>query len=786
MFFTKKTVSTLLAGSALCLVATQAATAQESSAQDASTQTSVLEEIVVTAQKRSERLMDVPLSITAASGEQLARRGITDTAQLAKVVPGFTYQESNYGTPVFTIRGVGFFDGSFGASPTVTTYVDQVPLSYSLLTRGATLDLERVEVLKGPQGTLFGQNSTGGAINYIAAKPTSDFAAGASVSYGRFNAIDAEGFVSGPLSDTVRMRVALRSESADGWQKSLTRPGDHFGEKEFYNGRVLLDWTPTEALSFELNVSGWQDQSDIIANQLQEFAPIVPANPFTQFVYDALNAAPKRLKNARDADWTPGTAHRDNDFYMTSLRADWQASDAITLTSITAYSKLQAEMPFDPDGAAFQNFGNPQRHGLVTSFSQELRVAGTMDPFKWMVGGNYQRDKANEESIVVNDATNGVVPTAGPMGPVPVYQDRTGYFWYQKPRVKAAFASLDYALTEQLTAQLSARYTQHERAFNGCLQDAGPGDLGVSAGVAFLGLSELLSGTPSTIGPNGCLTLNDLTLKPEHTFKKLDEHNTSWRAGLNFKPTDDSLLYVNAVKGYKAGSFATAPGVLASEFDPITQESVMAFEVGAKHSFAQQISLSGAVYHYNYKDKQLIGVANYPVFGPLPKLVNIPKSRVWGAEVELTARLIERLRLQGGVSYVHSRVRTDPALPLDPYGNVVSFVGEAFPNTPKWQVVGDAEYGIPLSGSAEAFIGGSVSYRAKSNATFGERPEFELPSYTLIDLRAGVEWDNWRAQIWGRNVTNKYYWINVSRLLDTVDRTAAPPLTYGLTLAYRF
>ncbi|HKQ81663.1 MAG TPA: TonB-dependent receptor plug domain-containing protein, partial [Steroidobacteraceae bacterium] len=190
--------------------------------------------------------MDVPLSITAASGEQLARRGITDTAQLAKVVPGFTYQESNYGTPVFTIRGVGFFDGSFGASPTVTTYVDQVPLSYSLLTRGATLDLERVEVLKGPQGTLFGQNSTGGAINYIAAKPTSDFAAGAGVSYGRFNAIDAEGFVSGPLSDTVRMRVALRSESADGWQKSLTRPGDHFGEKEFYNGRVLLDWTPTE------------------------------------------------------------------------------------------------------------------------------------------------------------------------------------------------------------------------------------------------------------------------------------------------------------------------------------------------------------------------------------------------------------------------------------------------------------------------------------------------------------------------------------------------------------
>ena len=772
----------LLAGSALGFFSSQAV-AQGQTVADPTNKTAALDEIVVTAQKRSERLLDVPLSVTAASGEQLAKQGVTQTAQLAKLVPGFTYQESNYGTPIFTIRGVGFQDGSFGAGPTVTTYIDQVPLPYPLLTRGAALDLERVEVLKGPQGTLFGQNSTGGAINYIAAKPTSDLSAGMTVGYGRFNDVSAEAFVSGPLTSTLRARVALRSEFADGWQRSLTRPGDRFGKKEFYNGRLLLDWTPNDRLSFVLNVSGWQDNSEVAAGQFQQFAPLVPANPFTQFIYDDLSTAPVANRNARDADWTPGTGHQDNTFYLVSLRGDWSISDQITLTSVTAYSKLVAHSPFDPDGVALDNFRNVVRDGLLTSFSQELRLAGTMGPLKWMLGGNYQRDIANQYTLLIDDATNGVLPT--PTGPV--YQDESAYIFNQQPTFKSVFGSLDYALTDQLTVQGSIRYTDHDRHFVGCIMDAPVGPRGTATvGQGFLGLSQILSGSPSTIGPDGCLTMNDTTFKPEKTLRRLKEDNVAWRGSINWKPDSDSLLYASVTKGYKAGNFATAPGVLASEFDPIQQESILSYEVGAKHSFNRRIDVSGAVYYYDYKDKQLLGVATYPVFGNLPKLVNIPKSRVWGAELEVTARPIERLRLQGGVSYVNSRVKQDPAIPLDPYGTPTSFVGEPFPNTPKWQIVGDAEYGIPLSATAQAFVGGSASYRSKSNAAFGERSEFALPSYTLIDLRAGVEWDKWRLQVWGRNITNKYYWVNVSHILDTVARTAGMPVTYGATLGYRF
>ena len=171
-----------------------------------------LGDIVVTAQKREQAINDVPLSITAASGEKLANQGITNVADLVKIVPGFNYTESAFATPVYTLRGIGFYDTSLAAKPTVSIYQDQVPIPFSIMTRGATLDLERVEVLKGPQGTLFGSNATGGAINYIAAKPTSTFKAGLDAGLDSFGQVSGGGFISGPISDTLSARVAVRTE----------------------------------------------------------------------------------------------------------------------------------------------------------------------------------------------------------------------------------------------------------------------------------------------------------------------------------------------------------------------------------------------------------------------------------------------------------------------------------------------------------------------------------------------------------------------------------------------
>ena len=156
-------------------------------AQTAPDDTEDTNEIVVTAQKRSERLADVPMSISVVTGDTLARAGIVDASQLVQAVPGFNYQQGAFGTPIFSIRGIGYNDNSTSAGPAVSVYTDQVALPYSVMARGALLDLERVEVLKGPQGTLFGMNSTGGAINFIAAKPTDTLAAGMTAGFARFN-----------------------------------------------------------------------------------------------------------------------------------------------------------------------------------------------------------------------------------------------------------------------------------------------------------------------------------------------------------------------------------------------------------------------------------------------------------------------------------------------------------------------------------------------------------------------------------------------------------------------
>ncbi|MGE4323847.1 MAG: TonB-dependent receptor, partial [Sphingobium sp.] len=234
-------------------------------------------EIIVTAQKRQQSLSDVPMSITAVSGDNLVQRGVTDVQGLAKLTPGLSVAESGNSVPVYSLRGIGFFDTSVGARPTVSVYVDEVGMPFSIMTQGASFDLERVEVLKGPQGTLFGQNATGGAINYIAAKPKDTLEAGLNGSFGRFNDLDVTAFVTGPITDTLKARVAVRGNISDGWQRSYTRDAT-LGDKKFLQGRVILDWEPTDTVRFSFNANGFLDKSDTQAPQLLQVLPQAPKN----------------------------------------------------------------------------------------------------------------------------------------------------------------------------------------------------------------------------------------------------------------------------------------------------------------------------------------------------------------------------------------------------------------------------------------------------------------------------------------------------------------------------
>ncbi|HLY81075.1 MAG TPA: TonB-dependent receptor plug domain-containing protein, partial [Caulobacteraceae bacterium] len=230
-------------------------------------------ELVVTAQKREENINNVGMSIQAATGDKLLKLGITSTEDLTKLVPGFEVTPNYYGTVVYTIRGVGFQDTSLAGSPTVTVYQDQMPLPFSILTAGSTLDLQRVEVLKGPQGTLFGENATAGAINYIANKPTDTFEAGGDVTVGNFQTANVEGFVSGPIANGLDMRLALQSNNSGAWQKGYAQQtGQETGGQDFLNGRLSLQWKPTDKFNALLTVNGWEDKGYNQVGQLYGLA----------------------------------------------------------------------------------------------------------------------------------------------------------------------------------------------------------------------------------------------------------------------------------------------------------------------------------------------------------------------------------------------------------------------------------------------------------------------------------------------------------------------------------
>ncbi len=781
---------TKLGGRAALLVATAigsgAVAAFPAAAQEtaATTREPTLGEVIVTAQKRSERLSDVPMSVTAASGVELAKRGVDSPADLEKVVPGFTYSQSQNGTPVLSVRGIGFYSETIAAASTVTVYVDQIPLPYVRMTEGAALDLERVEVLKGPQGTLFGENSTAGAINYIAAKPTSEPERGVAITYGRFNEFDVSAYVSGPISDTLKARVAIRAEKRDDWQVDSTR-NDTSGQRDFLAARLLVDWKPSDKLSIEGNLNGWRDRSDTQVAQARGYLPVAPGpavTPQTLATQTALINYPYVTSNDdRLTDWDPGRSRRRNDrFYQLAVRANYAISDTLQLVSLSSYSHMQLFDPIDGDGTYVPALTVDQT-GTTKAFNQELRLEGSQGKLRWIAGANYQHAESDELQNNAITGSNAQVPLP-PDFTTGIHHHGNRLINDQRVNTVAGFVNADYALMDNLRIQGGLRYTDEKRHFSGCIADTADDPLGLR--VIF----------PPSVVPGQCLTL-----LPDGTFGRyqtqLHEHNLSWRTSVNWKPTSSTQIYGNITKGFKSGDFGTVPGLDYRLYEPVHQESVLAYEAGFKTNLLdRRVSVGGAVFYYDYRDKQTQGQKNLPPFGNLPFLVNVPKSRVVGAELDLTVRPVHGLTFTFGGTYVDSKV-TGTAIVANPFTPVTSDAhGDVLPNTPKVQLQLDAEYDFPLSGDMTGFVGATARYRSTAYATLGAldgppgtQNYFKVDAYGLLDLRAGVNFgDKYSVEVFGRNVTNTGYWNNVVHIYDTYDRVTGQPVTYGMTVSAKF
>jgi outer membrane receptor protein involved in Fe transport len=754
-----------------------------------------LEEIVVTAQKRSENINNVGMQITAISGATLDSLHITSPADFANLVPGLSYTNTEYNTPVYTLRGIGYYDPALSAEPAVSVYMDEFPLPYSTLTKHSFFDLDRVEILKGPQGTLYGENSTGGAINYIARKPTSIYSAGAEVSYGNYNRSTIDGFVSGPLTNGLDARLAVRHEGGNGWQDSTTRPGDTNGHVNNTMARLLLDYQANDSLKLSLNINGWIDQSDPQAAQYVANAAQFPGFETPSQVNEPF-APPKDTA----ANWSPLVhIHANNRFWQAALRADYSLAKDITLTTLSSFDHYQQSQADDQDGMVALHLDRVIHNGYVRDFVQELRLSvDTIKNNRFLIGANFENGEVDEYFFNLWNGTSAAqfFTTFGyPVTTVAISTEQT-------KKSYAGFINDEYNINS-VTLRAGVRYTKTEETGRSCESDpvGGPGNTG-----NFF-YDVVFGGSAGPYPGSGCLAGNDLghTVNgvapgaPGEYAGTLDQHNVSYRVGADWHVTDTFLAYLNVAKGYKAGGFPTVAASAFIQYEPVSQESLLAYDTGFKASFLDhRVQLNGAIFYYDYVDKQILARVIDPVFGVLAVLQNIPKSSVKGAEIEIATVPVQGLNLS--LSYTYLDATIDKFEGINGAGVTGDFAGTPVPYTPRNQAAFNIDYEVPAFAQWKAGVGATVTYRTDTISVVGGQQNVPPPAYpqtfnqlgidgyTLLDLRAGLRSDDghWRTQIWGKNVLNRYYWNNTVFGSDAIVRFAGMPRTYGVTVGYQF
>lgn len=796
-------------------------------------------DIVVTANKREQSVNDVGLTIQAASGEDLIDRGVSGPEDLGKLVSGFTFTQSIYSTPVYTLRGIGLYDATFGAAPSVSVYNDQIPRNVPVMSDGLDLDVERVEVLKGPQGTLFGQSSTGGAINYIVGKPTKETEAGFNASFERFGRLEIGGYVSGPMGDFVQARLAVKNVSGGAWQRSVTRPDDENGDTRKFSGRLSFDVQPSDSVNISLSATVAHDRSDPLAPQYSgslfniygtQAQLTASGNPYgyvdaaryaqltnpTSAGYDgsfagrqavlegrlastnpAISAGARAIlgtpvsTNARDAEWTDGLMEgADNRYAQAAGRVDIDLTGTITLTSITAFAKKTLQYNQDLDGTAAVVADVPL-YGNVKTFNQEIRLSGNSEGLNWIIGGSYDNVQTSQNNFFR------LTDYSGNLGLITLTLNN----FDSRSRSFGLFGNVEYEISPNFTILGGIRYTKTKLDATYCYNDPAQD---TAQGTAAL-YGSALNSVPITILPGQCFpTTGDLLLgTAASTLAPVDqamtEDNISFRAGANYKTDSGLLVYGTVSQGYKAGIFSAIGASRVLQYTPAVQEKVVAYEAGVKAPLAGgAVQINAATFYYDYSDKQVRGRINDPVFGLLEKMVNVPKSYVLGFEAELVVNPFDGLRISASGTYLKAKV--DGTFNQTADGNDVfnaagfkgDFDGAVLPYTPKFSGNVDAQYEFPLSGSMNGFFGGTVLFQGSQNATFANSAlpadDFKIDSYTTLDLRAGLgaQDGSWKVSVYGRNVTDESYVTAISTYLDTALRYRGKPAVYGVSVNLKY
>ncbi|MEJ8566293.1 TonB-dependent receptor [Wenzhouxiangellaceae bacterium CH-27] len=765
----------------MCLTGLPAPVAAQDQAADP-----LLEEVIVTAQYREERLQDVPISISAFDGDSLRELRVSTPADLARITPGLFMNRSsvNQSDPEFTLRGIGTNDSSPNQNPAAPLYVDGVSVPFNAMVGHVLFDQERVEVLKGPQGTLYGRNSTAGAVNFISTRPGPEREGYFTASYGERDRIDLEGGITIPISDRFSMRFAGVVAQEDGWQTidltdyvldtdpSFADPVRRNGDVDRKAIRISALFTPSDSVENLFILDAGRDDSQVYAfkhagnlsrDNPAEFCSFVFTgirndNDCVSFAYDS-RTAPRIPVNfaGRDlfiqdpgnrgdlvtvSDPNPDPRTTIKNFHMGS-QVDSEALGLTNtlnwspgrfhVTSVTGYRTFDRVSGFGQQGGPFITIGGEFDQEMDV-FTQELRIASdsSWDDLYWVAGLFYSNEDIENYNIQ-NLAEHKFFSA--------IFNDG----FTQKTDVIAAFGQVEWSLNDQVQLVGGLRFTSEDRSFH------------------FTG--QMVGAAPQIV--------------PEYR-EKVSSDEATWRLGVNFRPNDNWLWYGNISTGFRGKGFPASIAFSVPQLQPFNEETLTAYEAGFKSVLLDgDLQFNTAVYYYDFEDFQAQTAVEREGLR-LIVLANAGQARVIGTEVDVRWFATESLSFNAGVNWMDAEIRSG------------DYEGDNMIRSPDVMARGSVRFDAPQSiGGYEPFAQLDFSYNSKMDFILANQIGATEGSYWLLNARVGMRLPNpdWEVSLWIENLTDEVYKSEVfgpgSDFLPA-GILYGPPRQFGATVTYTF
>ncbi len=704
-----------------------------------------LEEITVTAQRRSESLQTVPIAITAVTAADMQRNGIHELGTLSAQVPGLTFSPFAPGQNIVSLRGVSSNDDGAGTDNSVAVFVDDVYLGRVSNINPEMFDVDRVEVLRGPQGTLYGKNTIGGAINIISSRPNSqalDIKANADL--GNYNRHNFSALITGPIAADWAGKLVVSTRDVEGWAHNVVLHTDEKNdESQSVRGQLLRTGDTVEVLlSADYQHLSDEDMARIPLTHMTNNLPYSPLQ-----AYQALcgTGDPSCATN-------PYPGHARQFAYGASAKVTAHVTATSDLISVTAFRRSHNQWDMDSLGA-----GLPLGSDVwddTNQYSEELRwVSSPTDHLKYVGGLWFMRENTNRLRLFMLPSVD----------PDPADADR--YRGIDRTTSEAAFGQVDWNFVDDWTLSVGGRYSHDFKHIDND---------------AVHGVSGILFIIP-----------NSFANSREAGWGKFTPKIT-----VRYEPDRRLNLYATASQGFKSGGFAASPTSLA-DTNPLRPEQATNFEVGAKTEVSEQLRLNVALFQTRYKDLQIqsfgppagcVPSASAPCFGEF-ETFNAGSAEAKGAEVEASWLPVEHLTIAATYGYLDARFRN---LYL-PNASVFTTIsgdtldlrdqsGKDMIRAPRNKASLDVKYQLPLASVGALEPSASYSYTSEQR---GELEPYAIqPSYSLVDAR--LSWispqSDWEVALWGKNLANRLRVAHVYTIANEVFGVYGDPRTYGVSI----